>query len=150
MRASTTRTSSRRRRREADVIVWDGGNNDFPFFTPDYFITVADPLRPGHEVTYHPGETNVRLADAVVINKVDAAQPADVDAVIANVREVNPAVAIVLAASPVRLEDGPSLAGCRVLVVEDGPTLTHGGMPFGAGTVAARAAGALELIDPRP
>ncbi len=135
---------------EADVIVWDGGNNDFPFFTPDYFITVADPLRPGHEVTYHPGETNVRLADAVVINKVDAAQPADVDTVIANVREVNPAVAIVLAASPVRLEEGPSLAGRRVLVVEDGPTLTHGGMPFGAGTVAARAAGALELIDPRP
>ena len=135
---------------EADVIVWDGGNNDFPFFTPDYFITVADPLRPGHEVTYHPGETNVRLADAVVINKVDAAQPADVDAVIANVREVNPAVAIVLAASPVRLEEGPSLAGRRVLVVEDGPTLTHGGMPFGAGTVAARAAGVLELIDPRP
>jgi predicted GTPase len=135
---------------EADVIVWDGGNNDFPFFRPDYLITVVDPLRPGHEVGYYPGETNLRMADAVVVNKVDSARPGDVDQVLANVRTANPRADIVLATSPVRLDDGPPLAGRRVLVVEDGPTLTHGGMPFGAGTVAARAAGALELVDPRP
>jgi predicted GTPase len=112
-------------------------------------ITVVDPLRPGHELAYHPGEVNLRLADIVVVNKVDSAAPADVATVVANVEAVAPDATVVLAASPVTLEGG-SLAGARVLVVEDGPTITHGGMPFGAGTVAARAAGATELIDPRP
>ncbi len=135
---------------EVDVIVWDGGNNDLPFYVPDLHVTVVDPLRPGHELSYHPGEANLRLADAVVVNKVDSAPAGAVDEVVANVRSVNPGAAIVTAASPVTLEPGPSLAGARVLVVEDGPTLTHGGMPFGAGTVAARAAGAAVLVDPRP
>jgi predicted GTPase len=135
---------------EADVIVWDGGNNDFPFYRPDYLIVVADPLRPGHELSYHPGETNLRMADAVVVNKIDAARVEDVERVVSDVHSTNPRAAIVMAASPVRLDQGPSLAGRRVLVVEDGPTITHGGMPFGAGTAAARAEGAAELVDPRP
>lgn len=135
---------------EADVIVWDGGNNDFPFFRPDLTITVLDPLRPGHELRYHPGETNLRVADIVVVNKVDVASAAAVEEVIANVRSVNPTASLVQAASPVVLAGDGSLAGRRVLVVEDGPTITHGGMPFGAGTVAARAAGADEFVDPRP
>ena len=135
---------------EADVIVWDGGNNDLPFFRPDVMVTVVDPLRPGHECAWYPGEVNLRLADIVVVNKVDVAAPADVGTVIANVRRLAPAASIVQAASPVVLSDGVSLAGARVLVVEDGPSVTHGGMPFGAGTVAARAEGALELVDPRP
>ena len=135
---------------EADVILWDGGNNDFSFFAPDLTIVVVDPLRPGHELGYHPGETNLRLADAVVVNKIDAAPLPAVERVLRDVRVANPAASVVLARSPVTLEDGPDLAGLRVLVVEDGPTLTHGGMSFGAGTVAARAAGAAELVDPRP
>jgi predicted GTPase len=135
---------------EADVIVWDGGNNDFPFFAPDLHITVADPLRPGHELRYHPGEANLRMADVVVINKVDSAEPAAVAAVAANVAATNPGATVIRAASPVTLEPGPSVAGARVLVVEDGPTLTHGGMPYGAGTVAARQAGAASFVDPRP
>jgi predicted GTPase len=135
---------------EADVIVWDGGNNDFPFFAPDISLTVVDPLRPGHELKYHPGETNLRMADVVVVNKIDTAEADAVGRVIANIERVNPRARIVRAASPVVLEDGPSLVGSRVLVVDDGPTLTHGGMPFGAGTVAARQGGALELVDPRP
>ena len=135
---------------EADVILWDGGNNDFPFFKPDVAICVVDPLRPGHELGYHPGETNLRLADAVVVNKVDTAAIGGVERVLRDVRIANPAAAVVFARSPVTLEDGPDLAGARVLVVEDGPTLTHGGMAYGAGTVAARAAGAAELVDPRP
>jgi predicted GTPase len=134
---------------EADVIVWDGGNNDFPFFAADISLTVVDPLRPGHELKYHPGETNLRRADAVVVNKIDTAEADAVGRVIANIESVNPRARIVRAASPVVLEDGPSLVGSRVLVVDDGPTLTHGGMPFGAGTVAARQGGALELVDPR-
>ena len=134
---------------EADVIVWDGGNNDTPFFVPDIHITVADALRPGHESSYHPGELNVRMADIVVINKVDAAPPGAVAAIESAVRGLNPGAALVRTGSPVRLDEGPDLDGVRVLVVEDGPTLTHGGMPFGAGTVAARAAGAL-VVDPRP
>jgi predicted GTPase len=134
---------------EADVIVWDGGNNDFPFFAPDISLTVVDPLRPGHELKYHPGETNLRMADVVVVNKIDTAEAEAVGRVIANIERVNPRARIVRAASPVVLEDGPSLVGSRVLVVDDGPTLTHGGMPFGAGTVAARQGGALELVDPR-
>jgi predicted GTPase len=135
---------------EADVVIWDGGNNDFPFFAPDIYITVVDPLRSGHELRYHPGETNLRMADVVVVSKIDTAEPDDVAEVIANIEAVNPTAQIVRAASPVVLEEGPSLAGARVLVVDDGPTLTHGGMPFGAGTVAARQGGALELVDPRP
>ncbi len=135
---------------EADVIVWDGGNNDFPFVRPDLMITVVDPLRPGHEQLYHPGETTLRLADVVVVNKVDTADPADVDAVLTSVRQLVPDAVVVRAESPVTLDRPELVSGRRVLVVEDGPTLTHGGMPFGAGTVAARAAGAAEVVDPRP
>ena len=135
---------------EADVIVWDGGNNDFPFYRPNLWITVADPLRAGHELAYHPGEVNVRKADVVVVNKVDSASPEEVRRVIDDVRSLNLHATIVEAESPVTLDPGPSLAGKRVLVVEDGPTLTHGGMAFGAGTVAARQAGAAALVDPRP
>ena len=132
------------------MIIWDGGNNDFPFYLPDLWITVADPLRAGHELSYHPGEVNVRKADVVVVNKVDSATPEQVQRVIDDVRSLNPGAAIIEAESPVTLDPGPALAGKRVLVVEDGPTLTHGGMAFGAGTVAARQAGAAELVDPRP
>jgi predicted GTPase len=135
---------------EADVIVWDGGNNDLPFYRPDLMITVADALRPGDGLTHHPGEANLRMADVVVVNKVDAAPPEAVEEAVAAARAVNPSAEVVLTASPVALGPGPSLEGTRVLVVEDGPTITHGGMPFGAGTVAARAAGASELVDPRP
>ena len=135
---------------EADVIVWDGGNNDFPFFAPDLSIVVVDPLRPGHELRYHPGEVNVRTADVVVVNKVDSAEAHNVEEVVRNVRAVNPIATLVFATSPPRLDDGPDLHGKRVLVVEDGPTLTHGEMPFGAGLVAARAAGAATIVDPRP
>ena len=135
---------------EADVVIWDGGNNDFPFFAPDLSITVADPLRPGHELLYHPGETNVRMADVVLVGKIDSAEDQAVAEVVANVTRVNPAATIVKATSPVTLEPGPSLVGARVLVVEDGPTITHGQMPFGAGTVAARQAGATTFVDPRP
>jgi predicted GTPase len=139
----------RRAADESDVIVWDGGNNDLPFVRPDLMITVVDPLRPGHECGWFPGEVNVRLADVIVVNKVDAAEPDDVDTVLANVSRLAPAATVIRAASPVVLADGPDLTGVRVLVVEDGPTITHGGMPFGAGTVAARQAGAV-LVDPRP
>jgi predicted GTPase len=135
---------------EADVIVWDGGNNDFPFVRPDLMVTVVDPLRPGHESRYHPGEATLRMADVVVVNKVDAADPADVEALVGEVHRLAPRAVVVRAASPVTLEGDGDLVGQRVLVVEDGPTLTHGGMPFGAGTVAARAAGAAEIVDPRP
>ncbi len=138
-----------RAEREADVIVWDGGNNDFPFYVPDLCIVVVDPLRPGHELGYHPGETVLRMADAVVVNKTDSADPEAVRQVRANVASANPGAVVVSAQSPVTLAPGPSLAGQRVLVVEDGPTVTHGGMPFGAGTVAARRAGAVP-VDPRP
>ncbi len=140
----------RRAEQEADVIVWDGGNNDYPFYTPDVMITVVDPLRPGHELAYHPGETNLRMANVVVINKIDSAEPAAVDTVAAHVAAANPTAQVVRAESPVTLEAGPSLLGARVLVVEDGPTITHGGMPYGAGTVAARQAGAAHFVDPRP
>ncbi len=140
----------RRAEAEADVVVWDGGNNDFSFFAPDLLITVTDPLRAGHELRFHPGEVNLRMADVVVVNKVDAAPPSAVSEVVATVASVNPGAVIITASSPVTLEPGPALSGQRVLVVEDGPTLTHGGLPFGAGTVAARQAGADNLIDPRP
>ena len=135
---------------EADVVIWDGGNNDFSFFAPDLTVTVLDPLRPGHELGYHPGEVNLRLADVVVVNKVDTAAPADVAQVIANIETIRPEAVVVHAASPVELSGDGSLVGRRVLVIEDGPTITHGGMPFGAGTVAARHAGVTEFVDPRP
>jgi predicted GTPase len=140
----------RRAERDADVVVWDGGNNDFPFVRPDLHLTVIDPLRAGHELAYHPGETNLRLADVVVVNKIDSADPWDVERVLADVALVNPGATVVRAESPVELEPGVPVEGRRVLVVEDGPSLTHGGMAFGAGTVAARAGGAAELVDPRP
>jgi predicted GTPase len=135
---------------EADVVIWDGGNNDFSFFVPDLLITVVDPLRPGHELTYHPGEANVRMADVIVVNKVDSASAEAVAEVVANVLSVNPQARLVKAASPVTLEEGSPLAGAKVLVVEDGPTITHGEMPYGAGTVAAHQAGTTNLVDPRP
>jgi len=135
---------------EADIVVWDGGNNDFPFYVPDVMITVVDPLRPGHELAYYPGEATLRMADAVVVNKIDSAASGDVVTVVANVKGVNPNATIVRATSPVTLEPGAPVSGRRVLVIEDGPTITHGGMPFGAGTVAARQHGAAEILDPRP
>jgi len=135
---------------EADVVIWDGGNNDFPFFAPDLLITVVDPLRPGHELLYHPGETNLRMADVVVINKVDSAEAHNVEIVLENIESANPMAKVVFAKSPPMLQNGPELLGKRVLVVDDGPTLTHGGMPFGAGLVAARNAGAGKIVDPRP
>lgn len=125
------------------------GNNDFPFYTPDLFIVVADPLRAGDERRYHPGETNVRMADVVIINKIDSAEPAAIDAVRATIAELNPRAAILTARSDLTLI-GPSIEGKRVVVVEDGPTLTHGGMGFGAGIVAAHRFGAGRLVDPRP
>jgi predicted GTPase len=140
----------RRAEQEADVVVWDGGNNDLPFYKPDLLIVVTDPLRPGHELRYHPGETNLRLADVVVINKVDTAAADDVEAIVESVQEVNPLAQIVFAASPPQLDPGPDLSGKSVLVIDDGPTLTHGEMPFGAGLVAARRAGAARIVDPRP
>lgn len=135
---------------EADVIVWDGGNNDLPFYCPDLHIVVVDPHRAGHELTYHPGEANVRLADVIVINKVDTADLEPIARVRENVRSVNPTAQIVEAASPIFLDDPQAIRGKRVLVVEDGPTLTHGEMAYGAGVVAARRFGAAELVDPRP
>jgi predicted GTPase len=135
---------------ECDVLLWDGGNNDLPFYRPDIHITIADPLRPGHERTYHPGEANVRMADVVLINKVDVATPEQVLAVEGSVRELNPDADILHANSALTLEGSELVTGKRVLVVEDGPTLTHGGMKFGAGTVAAQRAGAAEIVDPRP
>jgi predicted GTPase len=136
--------------KEADVILWDGGNNDIPFYKPDLHIVVADPHRPGHEVSYYPGETNARMADVVVINKVGTADPAGVDLVESNIRRVNPGAQIIRASSPVSVDDPAAVRGKRVLVVEDGPTLTHGEMTFGAGHVAAREFGAAEIVDPRP
>ena len=135
---------------DADVIIWDGGNNDFPFLRPDLQIVVLDPHRAGHELRYHPGETNLRMADVVVVNKVDTAQPDDVLAVRASAARVNPRAVIVEAASPVSVDEPGLIRGRRVLAVEDGPTLTHGGMTFGAATLAARNHGARELVDPRP
>jgi predicted GTPase len=135
---------------EADIIVWDGGNNDLPFYRPDLHIVVADPHRPGHELQYHPGEANLRAADVVLVNKIDTAHQADVDTVMRNARQINPKATIIQTASPIHVEDPESIRGKQVLVVEDGPTLTHGGMSYGAGTVAAYRFGAAELVDPRP
>jgi predicted GTPase len=136
---------------EADVIVWDGGNNDTPFIKPNLHITVVDPHRPGHELLYHPGETNLRMANVCVVNKVDSAPQDGVDAVINSIRANNPTAKIVLAASPFEIEEnGIQITGKRVLAIEDGPTLTHGEMTFGAAVLAAKQNGAAELVDPRP
>ena len=136
--------------KEADVIVWDGGNNDLPFFESDLHIVIADPHRPGHESAYHPGEANVRMADVIVINKVDTANYENVIAVREALRELNPEALVIEAASPLGVDDPAAIRGKRVLVIEDGPTLTHGEMAYGAGWVAARRFGAAEIIDPRP
>ncbi|HSD48586.1 MAG TPA: cyclic 2,3-diphosphoglycerate synthase [Actinomycetota bacterium] len=135
---------------ECDVLLWDGGNNDLPFYRPTVNVVVADPLRAGHETTYHPGEANVRMADVVVVNKMDSASAEQVDALLLTIGGLNPDAAIVKADSRVTVDDPEAIAGKRVLVVEDGPTLTHGGMKFGAGVVAARQHGAAEIVDPRP
>ena len=135
---------------ESDVLIWDGGNNDLPFLRPDISIVVVDPLRPGDELAYYPGETNLRMADVVIVNKVDSASEDQIREVLGHVAAANPAAAVIEAASPVSLGAGAPLEGRAALVVEDGPTITHGGMPFGAGTVAARQAGAASVVDPRP
>jgi predicted GTPase len=134
---------------EADVVLWDGGNNDFPFYKPDIFVVVADPLRAGHEMHFHPGETNIRMADVVVVNKVDSASPEQIAEVRANVAAMNGRAKVILARSALTLVGG-EITGKSVAVVEDGPTLTHGGMTYGAGVVAARRFGASELVDPVP
>ncbi len=134
---------------EADLITWDGGNNDFSFYKPDLLIVITDPHRPGHEISYYPGETNLRMADVVIINKVATADYEDIEEVRENIMDVNPNAIIIDAASPLGIEDMESIRGKRVIVVEDGPTVTHGDMPYGAGFIAARKAGAI-IIDPRP
>lgn len=135
---------------EADIIVWDGGNNDLPFFSSDFHIVVADPHRPGHESEYHPGETNLRMADAVIINKVDTADYANVVKLQTNIRAINSRATIIKAASPILVDNPDEIVGKRVLIVEDGPTLTHGEMSYGAGVVAAEYFGASAIVDPRP
>ncbi|MGH2655560.1 MAG: cyclic 2,3-diphosphoglycerate synthase [Actinomycetota bacterium] len=139
-----------RAQEEADVLLWDGGNNDLPFFRPTVHIVVTDPLRAGHETTYHPGEANLRMADVVVINKVDAASAEQIQRVEASVRELNPGAMVIKAESPVTVDRPEDIRGKRALVIEDGPTLTHGEMKFGAGVVAAQREGAAEIVDPRP
>ncbi|HAH30752.1 MAG TPA: GTPase [Elusimicrobia bacterium] len=137
--------------KEADVILWDGGNNDLPFYKPDLHIVVTDPLRPGHEEMYHPGATNLRMADVVIINKVDTAEPDAVEKVKDNIKRMNPRARIIEAESPVTIEnENGQVKNKKVLVVEDGPTLTHGGMEYGAAYVAAKQYGAAEIVDPRP
>ncbi|HEU4724586.1 MAG TPA: cyclic 2,3-diphosphoglycerate synthase [Candidatus Eisenbacteria bacterium] len=136
--------------KEADVIVWDGGNNDFAFYKPDLQVVVADPHRPGHERTYHPGETNIRLADVVVLNKIDSSDAGNVEKVRASVGQINPDAVIVDAASPISVDRPELIKGHRALVIEDGPTLTHGEMKYGAGVIAAKKHGAREIVDPRP
>ncbi len=136
--------------KEADVIVWDGGNNDFPFYKSDLMITVTDPHRANHELSYYPGEVTLRMADIVVINKIDSSSPEDIQKLRKNIEKVNPGAAVVDAASPISVGNPEIIRGKRVLVVEDGPTLTHGSMKIGAGTVAARKYGAIQMVDPRP
>jgi len=140
----------RQAEQEADIILWDGGNNDFPFYVSDMHIVIVDPHRPGHELAYHPGEANLRMADVVVINKIDTADYDSVLAVRASVQATNPTAVVVDAASPIFVDHPEAIRGKRVLVIEDGPTLTHGEMAYGAGVVAARRFGAAEIIDPRP
>lgn len=136
--------------KEADIIVWDGGNNDFPFYRPDLMITIVDPHRPGHELSYYPGETTLRMADVVIINKMESASPEGIQTVRENIQTLAPKAIVVDAASPLRVEGAELIRGKRVLVVEDGPTLSHGGMKIGAGTIAARKFGAASFVDPRP
>jgi predicted GTPase len=136
--------------KEADVILWDGGNNDFPFYKSDLEIVVVDPHRPGHEMLYYPGETNFRRAQVIVVNKLDTAAPENVARLMADIAAVNPKAVIIRANSPTRVEGGEAIRGKRVLVIEDGPTVTHGGMKYGAGVVTARKFGAAEIVDPRP
>ncbi|MCL4306233.1 cyclic 2,3-diphosphoglycerate synthase [bacterium] len=136
--------------KEADVILWDGGNNDLPFFKPDIYITVADPLRAGNEMTYYPGETNFRMADVIVMNKIDSAAPEQIQQLRQTIEEVNPKAMVIDAASPIKVEHPEKIRGKRVLVIEDGPTCTHGEMKYGAGVVAAKKYGAAEMVDPRP
>jgi len=136
--------------KEADIIVWDGGNNDTSFYKPDLNIVVADPHRAGHELTYHPGEQNIRMADVIIINKVDTADPEKVRRVKENIKMVNPDAKVLDAASPVTADKPELVRGKRVLVIEDGPTLTHGSMPYGAGTIMAKNSGASEIVDPKP
>jgi len=136
--------------KEADVIIWDGGNNDLPFIKPGLWITVADPLRPGHEISYYPGEVNFRRADVILINKANSAEQSAVDGLTTRAHQMNPEAAVVMGASMVTVEDPAAVKGKRVLLVEDGPTLTHGEMPYGAGKVAAEKYGAAEIVDPRP
>ena len=133
-----------------DVIIWDGGNNDFPFYKPDLMITVADPHRAGHELKYYPGEVTLRIADVVVINKIDSASPESIQIVRESIESVNPKAIVIDGASPIRVDDPSIIRGRKVLVVEDGPTLTHGEMKIGAGIVAARKYGAMKIVDPRP
>jgi predicted GTPase len=140
----------RQAEQEADVVIWDGGNNDLPFYRPNLFVVVVDPHRPDHAVRYHPGETNVRRADVIVINKIGTADPDDVERARQIAAELNPKATVIDAASPIFVEDGASVRGKRVLVIEDGPTLTHGEMAYGAGWVAARRYGAREIVDPHP
>jgi predicted GTPase len=136
--------------KEADVVLWDGGNNDLPFYVPDLEIVVVDPHRPGHERTYHPGEANLRRAHVVILNKLDSAWPEGVATVRASIRELNPRALVIDAASPLDVPGAAAIRGKRVLAVEDGPTLTHGEMKYGAGVLAARKYGAAEILDPRP
>ena len=140
----------RQAEQEADVILWDGGNNDFSFYVPDLLITVADPLRTGHELTYYPGEASLRMADAIVINKIDSAGPEDIQTLRKNIEKLNPKALVIDAASPIRVDKPELIRGKRVLCVEDGPTLTHGMMRLGAGVVAARKYQAAQIVDPRP
>ncbi|UCG45910.1 MAG: GTPase [Candidatus Bathyarchaeota archaeon] len=136
--------------KEADIIIWDGGNNDMSFYRSDLYIVVVDPHRPGDELTYHPGEANLRMADIAVINKIDTADPKSIAAVRRNIKAVNPNATIIEAASPITVDNPNIIKGKRVLVIEDGPTLTHGNMAYGAGTIASEMLGARELVDPRP
>ena len=140
----------RQAEKEADIIVWDGGNNDLPFYQPDLHIVVDDPLRPGHDLTYHPGEANLRSAHVIVINKIDTANRDDIATVRRNIYAANPQAIVIEAASPIFVDDPSAIAGKHVLVIEDGPTLTHGEMKYGAGVVAAQRFGAASIVDPRP
>lgn len=136
--------------KEADVVLWDGGNNDFPFYVSDLKLTLVDPLRPGHEIRYYPGEVNLKMADCIIINKVDSATPMEIEEVKRNIRINNPQALVIEANSPITAEEPELVRGKRVLVIEDGPTLTHGEMAYGAGVVASKNLGAAELVDPRP
>lgn len=136
--------------KEADIILWDGGNNDFPFYQSDLSIVLVDPLRPGHEVKYHPGETNFRMADVIIINKIDSASMDNINQVRQNISQVNPTATVIESASPILVKDYEQIKGKNVLVIEDGPTITHGGIGYGAGYMAAQKYGAAQIIDPRP